>query len=64
MKIDMGKDVFYTIRTAIGYPPELAWNKIRDANFCKLVQITKKLIILGGLKLKLGFSNYELSADT
>ena len=43
---DLGKDVFHTIKTAIGYPPESVWNKISDANICKLTQITKKLIIL------------------
>ena len=38
----LDKDVFHNIKTAIGYPPELAWNKISYVNFCKLTQITKK----------------------
>ena len=39
----LDKDVFHNIKTAIGYPPELAWNKISYVNFCKLTQITKKI---------------------
>ena len=46
MRVDLDenldKDVFHTIKTAIGYPPESAWNKISNANFCKLTQIAKK----------------------
>ena len=49
----LDKDVCNTIKTAIGYPPKLAWGKISYINFCKLAQITKKLIILGGLCLPL-----------
>ena len=37
------KDVFHTIKRAIGYAPKLAWNKISHANFCKLAQISKKV---------------------
>ena len=32
----LDKYVFHTIKTAIDYLPKLAWNKISDANFCKL----------------------------
>ena len=42
---NLGKDVSNTIKTAIGYPPELALDKISYINFYKLAQITKKLII-------------------
>ena len=46
MRVELDKnldnDLFHTIKTAIGYPPELAWNKISYVNFCKLTQITKK----------------------
>ena len=58
MDKNLGKNVFHTIKTAIGYTPKLAWNKISYAHFFKLAQITKKLIILGqvvplfGIKLK------------
>ena len=42
MKVDLDKnldkDVFHTLKTAIGYPPELSWNKISNVNFCKLTQ--------------------------
>ena len=44
---NLDKDVFHTIKSAIGYQPKLAWNKITDVDFCKLAQITIKLIILG-----------------
>ena len=49
MNVDknLDKDVFHTIESAIGYPPKLAWNRITYVNFCKLAQITIKLIILG-----------------
>ena len=50
---NLDKDVFHTIKTVIGYPPELAWKEISDVNFCKLPQITKKLIISGRLCLPL-----------
>ena len=43
------KDVSNTIKTATGYPPKLALDKISYLNFCKLSQITKKLIISGRL---------------
>ena len=36
------KDVFNTIKTAIGYPPKLALDKSSCVNFFKLAQITKK----------------------
>ena len=36
------KDVSNTIKTAIGYPPKLALDKISYVNFCKLTRITKK----------------------
>ena len=53
MKIDLDKnldkDLFRTNKTAIGYPPKLACNKISYVNFCKLAQITKKQIISGRL---------------
>ena len=38
-----------TIKTAIGYPPKLALDKVSYVIFYKLAQITKKLIILGRL---------------
>ena len=47
MDKNLDKDVFHTIKTAISYPPESAWNKISYVNFCKLTQITKKLISAG-----------------
>ena len=43
----LDKDVFHAIKTAIGCPTKSAWNKIRYVSFCKLGQITKKLIIWG-----------------
>ena len=33
---NLGKDVSNTIKTAIGYPPELALDKISYINFYKL----------------------------
>ena len=48
---NLDKDVYNTIKTASGYPPELAWDKISYVNVCKLIQIMKKLIILGRLCL-------------
>ena len=46
MRVDLDKnldkDVFHNIKTTIGYPPKLAWNKIRYVNFCKLAQIREK----------------------
>ena len=39
------KDVSNTIQTAISYPPKLALDKISDVNFCKLAQITKKMLL-------------------
>ena len=39
---NLDKDVFHTIKTAMAYPPELAWNKISYINFCELTQIAKK----------------------
>ena len=42
---NLGEDVSNIIKTAIGYPPELALDKISYINFYKLAQITKKLII-------------------
>ena len=57
MRVDLDKnldkDAFNNIKTAIGYPSELALCKISCVNFCKLAQITKKLIILGRLCLPL-----------
>ena len=57
MKVDLDKnldnDVFHIVKTAIGYLPKLAWNNISHVNFCKLAQITKKLIISGRLCLPL-----------
>ena len=52
MRVDLDKnmdikDIFHTIKT--GIPPGSAWNKISDVNFCKLAQITKKMIIPGQL---------------
>ena len=35
-------NVSNTIKTAIGYPPKLALDKISYVSFCKLAQITKK----------------------
>ena len=49
----LDKDVFYTIKTAIGSPPKSAWNTISYGNFCKLAQISKKVRILGSLCLPL-----------
>ena len=45
----LDKDVFHTIKTAFGYPLKPARNKISYVSFCKLAQITKKMIILGML---------------
>ena len=46
MRVDLDKkldkDVLHNIKTLIGYPPELARNKISYVNFCKLTQFTKK----------------------
>ena len=46
MRVDLDKnldkDIFHTIKTTIGYPPELPWNKISYVTFCKLTQTTKK----------------------
>ena len=57
MKVDLDKnldnDVFHIVKTAIGYLLKLAWNNISHVNFCKLAQITKKLIISGRLCLPL-----------
>ena len=57
MRVDLyknlDKDVFDIIKTAIGYPPQFAWNKIIYVNFCKLAQITKKMTISGRLYLPL-----------
>ena len=57
MRVDLDKnldkDVFHTIKTSIGYPAKSAWNKISYVIFCKLAQITKKLIISGRLCLPL-----------
>ena len=50
---DLDKDAFSNIKVAIGFPPKLALCKIRYVNFCKLTQITNKLIIVGGLCLPL-----------
>ena len=36
------KDVSNTIKTAVGYQPILALDKISYVNFCKQAQITKK----------------------
>ena len=69
MKINVDKnldgDVFHTIKTAIGYPPKSASNKISYINFCKLTEITKKLIISGKLCLALiqNISHSELFLD-
>ena len=56
------KDVFHIIKTAIGYPPKSAWNKINFVNFYKLAQIVKKLIISGSLCLPLTKSLSNTSA--
>ena len=57
MRVDLDnyldKDTFSNIKIAIDFPPELALCKIRYVNFCKLTQITNKLIIVGGLCLPL-----------
>ena len=58
MRVDLDniydKDVFFLpSKTAIGYPPKSAWNKISYVNFCKLTQITKNLVILSRLYLPL-----------
>ena len=57
MRVDLdknlNKEVFHTIKTGIGYPPKLFWNKISYVNLCKLGQITEKLIVLGRLCLPL-----------
>ena len=45
------KDVSNTIKTAIGYPPQLALGKISCVNFSKLAQITETMITLGRLCL-------------
>ena len=37
--------MFHIIKTTIVYPPKLAWNKVSYVNFCKLAQITKKLVL-------------------
>ena len=50
------KVVSNTIKTANGYPPEFALDKISCVNFCKLAQITKKLIISGRLCLSLRYT--------
>ena len=46
MRVDLdknlNKDVFYIIKSAIGYPSTLAWNKISHLNFCKLAKIIKE----------------------
>ena len=46
---NLDKDVSNTIKTATGYSPELALDKISCVNFYKFAQITKKLMILGRL---------------
>ena len=33
---NLDKAIFHTIKTAIGYPPKSAWDKISYVNFCKL----------------------------
>ena len=50
---NLNKSVLHTIKTATGYPTKSARNKICDVNFCKLEQITKKLVILNRLRLPL-----------
>ena len=45
------KVVSNTIKTANGYPPDFDLDKIICVNFCKLAQITKKLIIFGQVVL-------------
>ena len=50
------KVVSNTIKTANGYPPEFALDKISCVNFCKLAQITKKLIISGRLCFSLTYT--------
>ena len=48
MKVDLDKnldkDMFHTIKTAVGYPPKSASKKISYLNFCKLTQIRKNII--------------------
>ena len=57
MRVDLDqnldKDVSNSIQTAIGYPAKLALRKISCVNFCKLAQITKKLMISGRFCLPL-----------
>ena len=66
MKVDLNKnlnkDVFHTIKTAIRYPPESAWNKISYVSFCKLTQITKKVTISCRLCLPLTYNLSNTSA--
>ena len=50
------KVVSNTIKNANGYPPEFALDKISRVNFCKLAQITKKLIISGRLCFSLTYT--------
>ena len=53
MDKNLDKDVFNNIKTTIGSPPKPALCKISYVNFCKLTQISKKIIILGRLCLPL-----------
>ena len=50
------KVVSNTIKNANGCPLEFALDKISCVNFCKLAQITKKLIISGRLCLSLRYT--------
>ena len=50
---NLDNDVYNTIKTTIRYPSKLALGKISYVDFCKLEQITKKLIILGRLHFPL-----------
>ena len=55
MRVDLDenldKDVFHTIKVAIGYPPKWAWNIINYVNFCKLAR--KKIDNFGQVCLPL-----------
>ena len=70
MRVDLDKNLdknmFHTIKSTIGYPPKLAWDKTSDANFCKLTEITKKFIISGRLCLPLtqNFSNTSATQNS
>ena len=47
MRVDLGKNLdknmFHAIKTAIGYAPKLAWNKIGYVIFINEYKLRKKL---------------------